>query len=45
MGQTLTEKILSLKAGRKVMANEVVTVSPDFVLSHDNSAAIIQEFR
>jgi len=45
MGQTLTEKILSLKAGRKVRANEVVTVSPDFVLSHDNSAAIIQEFR
>ena len=24
---------------------EVVTVSPDYVLSHDNSAAIIQEFR
>jgi homoaconitate hydratase family protein len=45
MGQTLTEKILSQKAGRKVRANEVVTVSPDFVLSHDNSAAIIQEFR
>ncbi len=45
MGKTLSEKILSLKAGREVKANEVVTVSPDFVLSHDNSAAIIQEFR
>lgn len=45
MGKTLSEKILSLKAGREVRANEVVTVSPDFVLSHDNSAAIIQEFR
>ncbi len=45
MGRTLSEKILSLKAGREVKANEVVTVSPDFVLSHDNSAAIIQEFK
>lgn len=45
MGKTLSEKILSLKAGREVKANEVVTVSPDFVLSHDNSAAIIQEFK
>jgi homoaconitate hydratase family protein len=45
MGQTLSEKILSLKAKKAVKANEVVTVSPDFVLSHDNSAAIIQEFK
>lgn len=45
MGQTLSEKILSRKAGYRVKANEVVTVSPDFILSHDNSAAIIQEFR
>jgi homoaconitate hydratase family protein len=39
MGLTFSEKILGAKAG------EVVIVSPDFVLSHDNSAAIIQEFR
>jgi homoaconitate hydratase family protein len=45
LGKTLTEKILGGKAGREVRAGEVVTVSPDFVLSHDNSAAIIQEFR
>ncbi len=45
MGYTLSEKILSRKAGRKVKANDVVSVSPDFVLSHDNSAAIIQEFK
>lgn len=45
MGQTFSEKVLALKAGRKVRAGEVVTVSPDFLLSHDNSAAIIQEFR
>jgi len=45
MGLTLSEKILGSKAGRTARAGEVVTVSPDFVLSHDNSAAIIQEFK
>jgi len=45
MGKTLSEKILGRKAGREVRAGEVVTVSPDYILSHDNSAAIIKEFR
>jgi len=45
MGQTLSEKILSMKAGKEVRAGEVVTVSPDYYLSHDNSAAIIGEFK
>ena len=45
MGKTLTEKVLGRKAGKDVQAGEVVTVSPDYILSHDNSAAIIQEFR
>lgn len=45
MGKTLTEKVLGRKAGKDVQAGEVVVVSPDYVLSHDNSAAIIQEFR
>jgi len=45
VGQTLTEKVLGRKAGKDVQAGEVITVSPDYVLSHDNSAAIIQEFR
>ena len=45
MGRTLTEKVLGRKAGREVRAGDVVSVSPDFILSHDNSAAIIQEFR
>ncbi len=45
MGKTLTEKVLGRKAGKDVQAGEVITVSPDCVLSHDNSAAIIQEFR
>ena len=45
MGKTLTEKVLGRKAGKDVQAGEVITVSPDTILSHDNSAAIIQEFR
>jgi homoaconitate hydratase family protein len=45
VGRTLTEKILGRKAGKDVQAGEVVTVSPDYILSHDNSAAIIQEFK
>jgi homoaconitate hydratase family protein len=45
VGKTLTEKVLGRKAGKDVQAGEVVVVSPDYILSHDNSAAIIQEFR
>ncbi len=45
VGSTLSEKILGRRAGRAVRAGEVVTVSPDICLSHDNSAAIIGEFR
>jgi homoaconitate hydratase family protein len=45
LGKTFTEKVLGEKAGRDVCAGDVVTVSPDFVLSHDNSAAIIKEFQ
>jgi len=45
VGKTLTEKVLGRKVGKDVQAGEVITVSPDYVLSHDNSAAIIQEFR
>ena len=45
MGKTFSEKILGRKAGRDVRAGDVITVSPDYILSHDNSAAIIKEFR
>ena len=45
MGKTFSEKVLGRKAGRIVSAGEVVTVSPDYCLSHDNSAAIIGEFK
>lgn len=44
MGATFSEKILGKKAGKDVRAGEVVTVSPDFILSHDNTAAISREF-
>jgi homoaconitate hydratase family protein len=45
LGKTFSEKVLGLKARKEVQAGEVVTVSPDYILSHDNSAAIIKEFR
>jgi len=45
LGKTFSEKILGLKAQKDVQAGEVVTVSPDYILSHDNSAAIIKEFQ
>lgn len=45
MGFTFSEKVLGRKAGRPVGAGEVITAVPDFYLSHDNSSAIIGEFR
>ena len=45
MGRTFSEKVLGAKSGREVSAGDVVTVAPDIILSHDNSAAIIKEFR
>ena len=44
MGATFSEKILTERAGMTVRAGEVVTVAPDFILSHDNTAAISREF-
>ncbi|HDJ24049.1 MAG TPA: 3-isopropylmalate dehydratase large subunit [Candidatus Aminicenantes bacterium] len=45
MGQTFSEKLLGSKAGQKVKAGDIVIVSPDRILSHDNTAAIIKSFR
>ena len=46
MGKTFAEKILAFKSGKKsVIAGEIVTVSPDVVLSHDNTAAISKKFK
>ncbi|GAG58763.1 unnamed protein product, partial [marine sediment metagenome] len=36
MGKTFAEKILALKSGKEsVVTGEIVTVSPDIVMSHD----------
>ena len=45
MGQTFSEKILSAKSGKKARAGEIIIASPDYILSHDNTAAIIKEFQ
>ena len=45
MGKTFSEKVLSAKSGKDAHAGDIVTVSPDYILSHDNSAAIIKKFR
>jgi len=43
MGKTFSEKVFSAKAGREVKAGEIATLEPDFILSHDNSAAILKK--
>lgn len=44
MGETFAMKVLGRAAGKKVSEGEIVFVEPDFVLTHDNSAAIIDKF-
>ena len=45
MAQTFVQKILANYAGKKTVAEgEIVNVTPDFILSHDNSAAIAKTF-
>ena len=45
MGKTFAEKILGLKAGREVKAGDIVVVSPDYYVSHENSSSISQTFK
>jgi len=46
MGQTFAEKILAKKAGlRQTVPGQVVEITPDVALSHDNSAAIQDIFK
>jgi len=46
MGMTLTEKILATASEKKeVEPGEIVTVEPTWVMSHDNSAAILLKFK
>jgi len=41
MASTFAEKILAAKSGRHVEPGQIVTVRPDRLLSHDNTAAIV----
>lgn len=42
MGFTFAEKILARKAGlSQVVPGQIVTIQPDYLLTHDNTAAII----
>ena len=44
MGKTFAEKLLARKSGRaEVRPGQIVTVRPDHLLSHDNTAAIIEK--
>ena len=46
MGQTFAQKILARKAGlEEVEPGQIVTVQPDKLLTHDNTAAIAKIFR
>jgi 3-isopropylmalate/(R)-2-methylmalate dehydratase large subunit len=46
MGKTFAEKILALKAGLdETVAEQIVTVQPDKLLTHDNTSAIAKHFR
>jgi 3-isopropylmalate/(R)-2-methylmalate dehydratase large subunit len=43
-GKTFSEKILGAKAGKAVVPGEIVDVTPDVAMSHDNTAAISKKF-
>ncbi len=46
MGMTFAEKIFARKLGKETaVKNEICVVQPDFVLSHDNAAAISGTFK
>ena len=46
MGQTFAEKMLAQKAGlEKTVPGQVVDITPDVALSHDNSAPIYETFK
>jgi len=45
MGQTIAQKILAAHSGNETVdIGQIVTVKPDYVLSHDNTAAISKKF-
>lgn len=44
MGKTFAEKVLGRAAGREVHPGEIVTVTPDYCLSHENAAFVSKSF-
>ena len=45
MGRTFAEKALGNAAGKIVKAGDIVTVFPDFCLSHENAASVSATFK
>lgn len=45
MGRTFAEKVLGRAAGREVCAGDVVTVYPDFCMSHENASSVYGTFK
>lgn len=45
MGKTFAEKALGKAAGYEVTANQVVTVEPDWCMSHDNAGPVSRTFK
>lgn len=46
MGASFAQKLLARYAGKKsVDVGEIITVEPDYILSHDNSSAISKTFK
>lgn len=45
MKKTIVEEVFSKKINREVQVGEIVEIEPDWVLSHDNAALVIQQFR
>ncbi|MGC9337133.1 MAG: 3-isopropylmalate dehydratase large subunit [Candidatus Cloacimonadia bacterium] len=43
MGKTFVQKVFEAKTGKPVEEGEIVFVKPDYVLTHDNTAAIIKK--
>ncbi|HEX37717.1 MAG TPA: 3-isopropylmalate dehydratase large subunit [Candidatus Cloacimonetes bacterium] len=43
MGKTFVQKVFEKKAGKALKEGEIVFVQPDYILTHDNSAAIIKK--
>jgi len=43
MGKTFIQKVFENKIGQSVQESQIIFVEPDYILTHDNSAAIIKK--